>query len=112
MTYICRSKMRRGDVAWVDWHGQHPAIIIDPTNPLAIVAIYGTGTFREGRPSCRVEPATRFGKALDLSKVTYLYAENAIVVVATKLRLVGRPCPPGLMLALDELLRNMAPRTS
>ena len=68
-----------------------------------LVLIYGTGTDRR-RPSVRVEPHTRAGKAMRLTKPTF-YPENLTVVGPTSIQILSdRRCPPDVFARLKALV--------
>jgi hypothetical protein len=81
----------------------HPAVVVDVDGE-QYVLIYGTGTNRPDILRVAVDPQTRNGKALRLSKPTYFYKTNVRVAKMAALRSRYGRCPPGLFVELRELV--------
>ncbi len=82
-----------------------PAIVIRVVDDYATL-IYGTGTHRPHVESIGVEPSSRGGKALRLTKATYFYATNVRVAKTSNLKRTALRCPPELFLKLRELIEG------
>lgn len=69
-----------------------------------VVLIYGTGTDRALR-RVAIEPHTRAGKALRLTKPTFFYPANVLAMRPTSVELLSdRRCPPDVFARLKELV--------
>lgn len=84
----------------------HPAVVVYAEVDRFTV-IYGTGTVRPITPLTVVEPHTRYGKALRLTKVTHFYGTNVRVVTVGVLSSRFLKCPPGLFTELRTLTDAM-----
>ena len=84
----------------------HPAVVLRIDTQIAVVAM-GTGT---GRDIERVSVAagSREAKALGLSKDTFFYRSNVLVVPVDQIRPGHGRCPPGLFVALLALMEAPA----
>lgn len=80
----------------------HPAVVIY-VEADRLTVIYGTGTDRDIPERVVVEPVSRNGKALRLTKRTHFYGSNTRLVTQRVLTRVQGRCPPELYLDLREL---------
>lgn len=82
---------------------KRPAIVLRPHSKRGYyVAIYGTGTGGKNYECLAVEPKTRAGKNLKLTKTTYFYFTNLVVVTENDVTSSLWPghCPPETYLEL------------
>lgn len=94
--------MNRGDLAWVDADKRRPAIILRVSDD-QVTVIYGTGTVRLEWGHVCVQPNSRAGKVLKLSKPTYFYVRNVLLVPRTMVATCGS-CPLRVFMELEAAL--------
>lgn len=102
--------MKPADLIWIDYHGNHPAVVIEVHGDKVLLVVCGTGTPRYHDPTMLVvQPRDPTGVAFGLSKPTYFYESKVAVVDASKVtREIAKRCPPNVFHALEELARSAA----
>ena len=102
--------MRERDAGWVTHRSdkdptqlvEHPAVVLRVSIGRAMI-LHGTGTERS-ETCVSVDPSSRDGKALGLTKRTFFYKSGILIVSDDKRFRATVPCPPDLFLALRKLV--------
>lgn len=91
-----------GTVVLVKINEPRPAVVVDKVENGRWLIAAGTGTPRDEK-RVAVLPASREGKALQLTKPTYFYVRNVLVAERKDMGQARGRCPPELLFKLREL---------